>query len=167
MTGSEALLLVCVAAMVAGAVGTAFVRDVVRMVLSLGLFLVGVALVFLALASPLLAVSQVFVYVGGVLVLVLFALMVARREGGERPRLATRHDVGAAATAVGVFVLLTIAPPASVPVGSWESVEPDAVAESLLGSGLAAFELAGAVLLAALLGVLVIVKAARGEARER
>lgn len=167
MSGPELVLALCVGAMLAGAAGTAFVRDVVRLVLCLGLFLLGVALVFLAAGSPLLAVSQVFVYVGGVLVLVLFALMVARREDSERPKLTSRHDIGAAATAVGVFVLLTLAPSASQPLGSWDVVAPASVADSLLGSGLPAFELAGAVLLAALLGVLVIVKAGSDQEEER
>ena len=158
MSGYQLALAAAAAIMVAGAAGTAFSRDVTRLVLSLGAFLLGVAFAFLVLGDPLLAIAQVFVYVGGVLVLVLFALMVVRRGDGERPRVESRKDVGAAVIAAGVFVLLagTVAPALSDPAST--TVHPDEVGEILLGSGLVAFELAGVLLLAALLAVLVVVK---------
>ncbi len=109
MSGSEMALAGCVLLMLAGAAGTAFAKDLTRLVLSLGVFLVAVALIFVVLGSPLLAVSQVFVYVGGVLVLLLFALMIVRRTGEGRPRVESRHDIAAAATAVGVFLVLLLA----------------------------------------------------------
>jgi len=149
---------VAIFAMVAGALGATLTRDVMRLVISLGVFLLGVAGAFLVLGSPLLAVSQVFLYVGGVLVLVLFALMVVRRGSGERPEMEGRHDIGAAVIALGVFALLVVVLSPVVKDPEPVSVAPDAVAEILLGSGVVSFELAGALLLAALLAVLVIVK---------
>ena len=159
MSVNEMALAAACAAMVAGAAGSAFTRDVTRLVISLGVFLLGVAAAFLVMGSPLAAVSQVFVYVGGVLVLVLFALMVVRRSDGEKPTVSTRHDIGAAVIALGVFVLLVavMAPVATDPLPV--VVDPGAVGAALLGQGLVAFELAGVLLLAALLAVLVIVKA--------
>lgn len=158
MTGYQIALAVCMAVMVAGALGTAFSRDVTRLVLSLGTFLLGVAFAFLLFGNPLLAAAQVFLYVGGVLVLVLFALMVVRRGDGDRPRVESHRDPAAALAAAGVFLLLAVVlvpslqDPASVPV------HPTAVAEFLLGPGMIVFELVGVVLLAAFLAVLVIVK---------
>lgn len=162
MSGSDMALAGCVVLMLAGAAGTAFTKDLTRLVLSLGLFLVAVALTFVVLGSPLLAVSQVFVYVGGVLVLLLFALMIVRRTGEGRPRVESRHDIAAAATAVGVFLVLLLA---QGPIGDGGSaagqVSPTAVGDALLGPDLVAFELVGLLLLAALLAVLVIVKGAK------
>ncbi|MBN2248341.1 MAG: NADH-quinone oxidoreductase subunit J [Coriobacteriia bacterium] len=149
---------VAIFAMVGGALGATLTRDVMRLVISLGVFLLGVAGAFLVLGSPLLAVSQVFLYVGGVLVLVLFALMVVRRASGGRPEMEGRHDIGAAVISLGVFALLVVVLSPVVKDPAPVSVAPDAVAEVLLGSGVVSFELAGALLLAALLAVLVIVK---------
>jgi len=158
MSANDIVLVAALAAMVGGAAGTALARDVIRMVISLGVFLLGVAAAFLVLGSPLVAVSQVFVYVGGVLVLILFALMLVRRGGDERPVVASRHDLGAALICFGVFVLFSVvlvpAVDATVPV----VVAPGDVGAVLLGPGLVAFELVGVLLLAALLAVLVIVK---------
>ncbi|MBF4510008.1 MAG: NADH-quinone oxidoreductase subunit J [Aeromicrobium sp.] len=158
MSANDLALGAAMAAMVAGAAGTVFVADVPRLVISLGVFLLGVAAAFLVMGSPLLAVSQVFVYVGGVLVLVLFALMLSRRGGGERPRVESRHDIGAAVIALGVFLLLTVVLWPSAIDPEPVVVAPEAIGAALLGESLVAFELVGVLLLAALLAVLVIVK---------
>lgn len=159
MSIHDVALALALGLVLAGAFGTTFTRDVTRLVLSLGTFLAGVALAFLVLGSPLLAAAQVFVYVGGVLVLVLFALMVVRRAGGQPPRVESRHETSAALVAFGVFALLAVVvAPATGGGGEGSVVAPQAVGELLLGRNLVAFELAGVVLLAALLAVLVIVK---------
>ena len=162
MTGTELALAGCVSLMLAGATGTALATDLTRLVLSLGLFLVAVALIFVVLGSPLLAVSQVFVYVGGVLVLLLFALMIVRRAREGRPRVESRHDIAAAATAIGVFLVLLLAQsPVDSALPAEVQVSPSEVGDALLGADLVAFELIGMLLLAALLAVLVIVKGAK------
>ena len=158
MSGVDIALAASAAVMVAGAAAATIVRDVPRLILAFGCFLLGVAGVFLTLGSPLLAVSEVFVYVGGVLVLVLFALMFAHRSSDERPRVASKHDLGAGVIAAGVFVLLAVvvAPlNAGVDVAD---VSPAEIGTHLLGRGIGGFELAGALLLLALVAVLVIVK---------
>lgn len=158
MTSHDIVFAVSLVVMLAGAVGTLFAAEVTRLVLALGTFLIGVALAFLTLGSPFLAVAEVFAYVGGVLVLVLFALMMTRRSADERPRVASLHTAGAALTALAVFGLLVwgLAPVAEVP--ATPAVAPEAVADVLLGSGIVAFELVGGLLLLALLAVLVVVK---------
>jgi NADH-quinone oxidoreductase subunit J len=163
MSANDIALAGALAVMIGGAAGTVFVTDVTRLVISFGVFLLGVAAAFLVMGSPLVAVSQVFVYVGGVLVLVLFALMVVKRGGDERPKVSTRHDFGAAVIAVGVFLLLAtvVAPAAADPQPV--VIAPAAIGEVLLGPALVAFELVGVLLLAALLAVLVIVKGGESE----
>lgn len=158
MTGHEIALAASAAVMVLGGIGTAFSRDVTRLVLSLGSFLLGVAFAFLLLGNPLLAAAQVFLYVGGVLVLVLFALMVVRRGDGERPRVESRPDAISALVAIGVFLLLAVVLAPAMPDAAPAAVHPAQIAEYLLGEGMVAFELVGVVLLAAFLAVLVIVK---------
>jgi NADH:ubiquinone oxidoreductase subunit 6 (subunit J) len=66
-----------------GALAVVFVRDVMRMALGLGAFLMAVAGFFAYYGFGFLALAELFVYVGGVLVLVLFAIML-RCSGGRR-----------------------------------------------------------------------------------
>ena len=158
MTGHEIALAAAVAVMVIGAAGTAFSRDVTRLVLSLGSFLLGVAFVFLLLGDALLTAAQVFLYVGGVLVLVLFALMLVRRGTGERPQVESRPDAVAVVVSLAVFIGLAVVASPVVGDAQATSVHPSQIAEFLLGPGLVVCVLVGAVLLAAFLAVLVIVK---------
>ncbi|MBN1192713.1 MAG: NADH-quinone oxidoreductase subunit J [Coriobacteriia bacterium] len=159
MSGHDIALLGAALVMVAGALGAAFIREVTRLVLCLGVFLLGVAGAFIVLGSPFLAVAQIFVYVGGVLVVILFALMVVGRADGSAPRVESKHDVAAAVISLAVFAVLAFAAGGSAGAPESVAVSPAEIAESLLGPNLAVFELAGVLLLAALLSVIVIVKA--------
>ncbi|MCE5203063.1 MAG: NADH-quinone oxidoreductase subunit J [Actinomycetia bacterium] len=140
-----------------GAVAVLFVREAMRLMIGLGSFLLGVAGLFLYFGLPFLATAQVFVYVGGVLVLMVFAVMVVHRQADDRPVMEVRHDVGAAAVALAVTVTI---------VACLRSVVGDALptpgvysgvlADELLGPKLLVFEMAGALLLTGLVAVLTI-----------
>ena len=69
------LFLICAGCAAAGAVGAALVRNLFHAAMLLGLALVGVAGLYLFLEAHWLACVQVVVYVGGILVLVLFATL--------------------------------------------------------------------------------------------
>ena len=73
-----------------GAVWVVVLRNLFRAALSLGLVLVGVAGLFLILEAEFLAFVQILVYVGAILTLVVFAIM-----------LTTKHQVGSSSTAPG------------------------------------------------------------------
>ena len=65
---------------VGSSAGVVIVRDVWHSALLLGVSLVSVAVFFVMLQAPFLAAMQVLVYVGGVLILITFAIMLTRRE---------------------------------------------------------------------------------------
>ena len=145
-----------------GALAAVFARDVMRMALGLGVFLLGVAGLYLWEGMAFLAAVQVFVYVGGVLVLVLFAVDVVRRDVSGRPEMGSRHDLAAAVAAGGVFVLLVSGLrdlPAGPPVGAAAAGVPGV----LLGSFLWQFEAVGVLLLVAIAAAIAVV--ARGVRR--
>ncbi len=160
--GADAAALAAISAlMLGGALGVVLVRDVMRLVVALGVFLLGVAGLYLYEGLALLATGQVFLYVGGVLVLLVFAVMVVHRTSGGRAAVSTRHDVGSLAIAVGVSLMIglglsDVGLPLVPEAGSSASGGPDA-AGVLLGGRIVVFELAGALLLVALVAVLVIV----------
>jgi NADH:ubiquinone oxidoreductase subunit 6 (subunit J) len=142
---------------VAGAVGVLAARETMRLVVGLGTFLLGMAGLYLYYAMPLLAASQVFLYVGGVLVLFLFAIMALRRPdlAGDR----RGGSVMPVAVCAGLFAVMVAA---LWEMGGAAGFAPVATAGSevtgdlLLSGLLPQFEILGVLLLAGLAVALAI-----------
>jgi NADH:ubiquinone oxidoreductase subunit 6 (subunit J) len=113
------LVVILSAIAVLGGIIVVLTRDVMRLILSLGVMFIAIAAVFGVLGASFVAVAEIFVYVGGVLVLFLFAIMLVHRTQTERPELSSRHDLLSVVVALGSFLMLvTIFRPAlkDVPV---------------------------------------------------
>lgn len=81
-------------------------RNLFRAALSLGVVLIGVAGLFILLEAEFLAFVQILVYVGAILTLVVFAIMLtAKLQATSAP--APRQPGLAAAASLGLFALLT------------------------------------------------------------
>jgi len=78
MTLSMMLFWPLCAVVMAGALSTALARNMVYAALSLGVTLAGVSGLYFFLQAEFLAVVQLTVYVGGILVLILFGVMFSR-----------------------------------------------------------------------------------------
>ncbi|MBE0416472.1 MAG: NADH-quinone oxidoreductase subunit J [Coriobacteriia bacterium] len=143
---------------VSGAVVTVFARDVSRMAMGLGAFLLAVAGFFVYWGATFLGVVQLFVYIGGVLVLMIFAIMLVHRSPDGSPLLETRHDVAALAVAGGLFFMVVMALRGVVPDSVNQGIEsgPAELTEAFLGPMLTHFEMGGVLLLAVLVSVVVI-----------
>ncbi len=143
-----------------GAVAVVFSREVMRMALGLGAFLLAVAGFFALFGFGFLALAEIFVYVGGVLVLLLFAIMLVHRSAPGSPSLESRHDLLAVVASAGVFGFLVVflRPLAAgfTPSDGPGAGAVDALGAALLGPLLPQFELAGVLLLAALVAVVSI-----------
>ncbi|MEZ3116545.1 NADH-quinone oxidoreductase subunit J [Halobaculum sp. MBLA0147] len=63
------------------ALGVVLVEDVWHSALLLGVALLSVAVHYVMLQAEFLAAMQILVYVGGVLILITFAVMLVRRDG--------------------------------------------------------------------------------------
>lgn len=141
----------------AGALAVVTVREVMRLALGLGAFLLALAGFFALFGFGFLALAEVFVYVGGVLILLLFAIMLVHRDTPGEPSLASRHDPLAAVGAFGIATLLAIVLRPMFPsVGARATSGVDDLASLLLGEMLPHFELLGVLLLAALVAVVSI-----------
>jgi NADH-quinone oxidoreductase subunit J len=68
---------------VASSLGVVLVRDVWHAALLLGVALSSVAIHYVMLQAEFLAAMQVLVYIGGVLVLITFGVMLTRRDPQE------------------------------------------------------------------------------------
>src|SRR3954466_10416440 len=71
------------AAMVAGAIGVVTNRNIIHAALSLVVVMGGAAAQYVLLAAEFVAVTQVLVYIGAVMVLFLFGVMLTRAKLGR------------------------------------------------------------------------------------
>ena len=65
------------------AIGVVLMREPWHSALLLGVTLMSVAVYYVMLAAEFVAVMQILVYVGGVLVLITFAVMLTQPEEGD------------------------------------------------------------------------------------
>jgi NADH-quinone oxidoreductase subunit J len=160
---AAALFWCCAAAAMAGGLGAALARNLFHAALLLGLCLTGVAGLYLFLDASYLACVQLIVYVGGILVLVLFATLFSADVRGrvQRPAwwavaaggLAGLLAAGVAAQlahAAVTAVAAATAPAAAAPV------EP--LGDLLVGRWLVPFLAAAALLTVALVAAVALVQ---------
>ena len=152
---------------VAGAAGCTFSRNIIYSAWWLLFAFMGVAGLYVFLGADFPAVAQVLIYVGGILVLILFAIMLTKQIG-EDPKLTNAHlvlPVGAALGAVTIGTLTYMAVMAPWKLIAEPSYEPVSagLGVAFLTDYLLPFEVASVVLLAALIGSVII---ARKEIKE-
>ncbi len=96
----------CSILILASAVWVVTLRNLFRAALCLGLVLLGVAVLFILLEAEFLAFVQILVYVGAVLTLVVFAIMLTAKLQPDPSQRATRQPLPAALAALALFGLL-------------------------------------------------------------
>ncbi|MCW5893433.1 MAG: NADH-quinone oxidoreductase subunit J [bacterium] len=144
---------------VGSAIAVAVSRHVVYAAFALMSTLLGVAGLFVLLSADFLAVVQLLVYVGGVLVLGLFAIMLTHRiaEAEVSNRAVGR---GPAAVVVGLVLAALLRALGQTEWGTAELPPPApttyAVGMAFLGDYALPFEVASLVLLLALVGAVVV-----------
>ena len=162
MSGLEFAFLVAAVLGGAGAVLVVTSRNVVHAALYLVVALASVAAVYLLLAAPFVAFVQVLIYVGAVVVLLLFGIMLTRAPAGRRVLdNSPRARVGALVVGASVFAMLV-----GFMARAWggASIELEsgtatsALGESLFRNFVLPFEAVSVLLLAALIGAIVLAK---------
>ena len=149
------------ASTIAGAILAVSRRNVVHAVFGLAIALVGVALAFLALGSPFVAAMQVLIYIGGITVAMIFAVMLSGTGQREEPEGIGRR-LFAGITAVLFFVAL--APVlintdfGAAPVVAEEAWSLRTIGFNLLDRFNVVFELLSAALLLAIVGAIAIAR---------
>ena len=143
---------------VAAGLGVVFTTNVVHSALALMGTLLGVAAMFVLLGADFLGVIQLLVYVGGILVLTLFAVMLTSRVDVR----VSNRAVGRLPAAVVVLVVFTSMTRA-ITTATWVAAAPGApeptvygIGSAFLGSYVLPFEIASLVLLVALIGAVVV-----------
>jgi NADH:ubiquinone oxidoreductase subunit 6 (subunit J) len=93
---------------VISALACAASNNIVRAAVWLLFALAGIAALYLNLAADFLAASQVVIYVGGILVLMIFGIMLTNRSPFAGYRAGGREMGAAAALSAAIFVVLSI-----------------------------------------------------------
>jgi NADH-quinone oxidoreductase subunit J len=142
------------AMLVGSALAVVLTRNLFHSVLWLALSLVGTAGIFLLLDAEFLAAVQVLLYAGGVITVVVFAIVVTEKLVGERISHTSKRLAGGTIVAAGIFgMVASVIQRAGMDIARPE-MTGDAtrlIGMSLLTKFVLPFELLGVLLLAGLI----------------
>jgi len=165
------LFLVLALAAIATALGMLLSRNAVYSALFLVLNFAVVAVFYLLLGAPFIAMAQVTVYAGAIMVLFLFVIMLlGAEELAPGKALPWQRPLAVALAAVLVaeaaYLLLARGAPSGVVANPAETVNTTenlrALAMSLFGQYLLPFEITSILLLVAMVGAIVLAKQEKG-----
>jgi NADH-quinone oxidoreductase subunit J len=154
---------------IAAALGMLFSRNAVYSALFLVLNFATVAVFYLLLSAPFIAMAQITVYAGAIMVLFLFVIMLL---GGEQlaPSKALPWQKPLAGGLAGllaieaVYLLLFRNRPAGTILPAVETYgSPQAIGAALFNQYLLPFEVTSVLLLVAMVGAIVLTKKEKGE----
>ena len=106
MTGEAVAFWGVAVVLLAASLGVVLTRNLFHAVLYLAAALVATGVVFLLLDSPFLFAVQLLLYAGGVVTIVVFAIMLTERLVGQTLTQTNRHIVNGAIVSAAVFVAI-------------------------------------------------------------
>jgi NADH-quinone oxidoreductase subunit J len=144
------------AVLLASSLAVVLTKNLFHAVLYLAVALVTTGAVFLLLHAPFLFGVQLLLYAGGVVTIVVFAIMLTERLVGERITQTSRGIVNGAIVAAAVFVAIAgfLVQGGSVAPGGGTPDQTGAIGRALVGPFALPLELLGVLLVAALIGAI-------------
>jgi NADH-quinone oxidoreductase subunit J len=143
---------------VAGAAAAMMLRNLVHCALAVALCFVGLAGLYLDLGAQFVGLAQVLVYVGAVVILIVFAILLTRSD--ELPVPKAGRIASGMVVAAGVFGILAWAVMTQPVTPANMAAQPQAtiaqIGGSLMQRYLLPLEIVGLLLTAALIGAVVI-----------
>jgi NADH-quinone oxidoreductase subunit J len=150
---------------VAAALLVAMLPNILYAAVALLFSFAGVAGLYVLLSADFLAATQVLVYVGGILVLILFAVFLSSRISEAKLTNPTHFRLPAAVICLSLFGVLSytaVSTPFAVKTAGYLPTTAD-IGELLMTRYLLPFEVASVLLLAALIGAALVSRPERGE----
>ena len=147
--------------MVAAALRMVTTRNVVHAALYLVIVLAGVAGLFILLGAEFLGVTQVMVYIGAIVVLFLFGIMLTKGSFGEDDGVTGERRLMAGLVGLLVFGVMAAALVESFADAELSRSGPSTtadIADSIFGYYIVPFEAVSVLLLAALIGAIVVAR---------
>lgn len=149
------------AASLLAAVGAVTLRGLFHAALCLAIVLIGAAGLFISLHADFLAMVQILIYVGAVMTLVIFAIMLTERFGDRSIKQSNRQvPIAFLGSALFAALLIGLIQTTPWPVKSEAAahVTTSDLGKALLGQYVFPFEVISVILLAALIGAIVIAR---------
>src|SRR3977135_1328336 len=146
--------------MLAAALGVVLGRNIIRSGLAMILSFASLAGIYVLLGAPLVAATQVLVYIGAISVLVLFAIMLTQTKAAPRRLVFQPQAVPAAIAAVVIAVLIAL----TVGATDWGALDHRVhtataeLARVLFADYVLPFEVVSVLLLAAVVGGVFLAK---------
>lgn len=155
-------LYVLMALSVIAAVGVVTLTNIFYAALALVAVLVGIAAIFFALHADFLAIVQILLYVGAVMTLVIFAVMMTQKIGQASVRQHNRLALpGLAGALIFLFLIGKILWRTAWPVRPETLSNPMTLVDlgtAFLGPYVFPFEVISVILIVALIGAIMIAK---------
>lgn len=150
------------AAILVFALGVVTLRNLFHCALCLAAALIGTAVIYVVLQAEYLAAIQILLYVGAVVTLVIFAIMLTEHLAGKTVRQNNSQSPLAIMGLLGFVALLTTlilkTPWPVTPAVLKAKVPVMGLGKALMGTYVFPFEVISIILIAALIGTVVIAK---------
>ena len=157
---ASASLYVVLAGVLTTAVLTVTVRNLFHAAIFLAFTLIGTALIYFFLRAEFLAGIQILLYVGAIMTLVIFAIMLTSKIGDPSVSQTNRQSIPVlvvllSAAAFLISMILKMPWNAVLKIQETNAVE---LGKALMGEFVLPFEIVSLVLLAAMIGAIVIAR---------
>ena len=153
---SAAFIVIAVLTLV-GALAAATLPKLIHAALSFAVAFVGIAAFYFLLGAEFVGLVQVFVYVGAVAVLIVFTILLTRRDAKTPDRFNSVGVVIAIMVFGGLLWTIFKTPSLSIAAPQIEALSVKRIGEVLLIDYVWPLQCVGLVLTAALIGALVLV----------
>jgi NADH:ubiquinone oxidoreductase subunit 6 (subunit J) len=160
----DALFMLLATVMIVAALLVVTMRDIIRCALAMIVCFAALAGIYVIASAPIVAATQVLVYIGAISVLVLFAIMLTQTKAAPT-RLVFQTQARAAAVAgvlLAIVIGLAVASTAWPGEGGFHPTDTVAVATTLFGDFVLPFEIVSVLLLAAVIGGVFLAKREHG-----
>jgi len=140
-----------------GALAAATLQKLMHAALSLVVAFVGLAAFFFLLGAEFVGLVQVFVYIGAVAVLIVFTILLTRRDAATPDKFNWGGVVIAIAVFGGLVWAILLTPTLSIAPPQIEALTVKRIGEVLMTDYVWPLQCVGLVLTAALIGALILV----------
>ena len=136
------------------------VRNIFHAALSLALTLVGIAATYFVLRADFLGAIQILLYVGGIMILIIFTVMLTSRIGDRDIPTSNRqrYPVAIGALLLILFLVRTIRKTPWQLSEELSTIDSAALGHALMGPYVFPFELIAVILVVILIGTVVIAR---------
>ena len=165
MQGQTIIYLIFALGLLVSSVASVCSRRILRSAIFLAVALIFTAFLYLLLGAELLAGIQILLYVGGVITLIIFALLISEKLGSDQSEATHRNIIPAAIASTALFLILLFLTYTSHRISALATSSPmggfgasGELSELIFRDWVLPLEVLSLLLLAAIIGALVIAR---------